>query len=223
MTPGGACVNYSLAMPEEPKHLSDAVAAASDEASDADEQALADAGLSRKELIARRDALGQIRQFGDPVLRSTARAIEGFDEGIRAQAARMIELMDDAYGVGLAAPQIGISNRLLVYRVGDAPPVVLANPEIEWSSEDQEAFQEGCLSLSNVHVDVDRSIHVRVSGQNAAGERIKIEASGLHARVIQHEIDHLDGVLIIDRASKDQRKAALRALREAEDRAGFAA
>jgi peptide deformylase len=135
----------------------------------------------------------------------------------------MIHLMDDAYGIGLAAPQIGISNRLLVYRVGETPPTVLANPVIEWHSDDEEAFEEGCLSLANVHVDVDRPIHVRVVGQDAFGDRIKIEASGLNARVIQHEMDHLDGILILDRASKDQRKAALRALREAEESAGYAA
>lgn len=190
---------------------------------DADEQKLEEAGLSSEELQVRREALAQVRQFGDPVLRSETRSIESFDENIRAQAQRMIALMDEAYGIGLAAPQIGISNRLLVYRVGDTPPVVLANPTIEWQSESNETFEEGCLSLANVHVDVDRPIHVRVTGQDAFGDRIRIEASGLHARVIQHEMDHLDGILILDRASKDQRKAALRALREAEERSGYAA
>jgi peptide deformylase len=193
------------------------------EVADRDEERLADAGLSNEALSARRDALVQIRQFGDPVLRSEARSIVNFDDQVEAQAARMIALMDDAFGVGLAAPQIGVSNRLLVYRVGDAPPVVLANPQIEWSSEAEEVFQEGCLSLTNVHVDVDRAIHVRVTGHDAKGDRIKIEASGLNARVIQHEIDHLDGILILDRTSKDQRKEALRTLREAESRSGYAA
>jgi peptide deformylase len=206
-------------MADEPKHLPDATA----EAIDADEEKLESSGLSRKELETRRDALAQVRQFGDPVLRSEARSIEDFSDHIRAQAERMIHLMEDAYGIGLAAPQIGISNRLLVYRVGESPPIVLANPVIEWHSEDEEAFEEGCLSLANVHVDVDRAIHVRVTGQDAFGDRIKIEASGLNARVIQHEMDHLDGILILDRASKDQRKAALRALREAEESAGYAA
>lgn len=206
-------------MAEEHKHLPDATAAAID----ADEEKLESSGLSSKELETRRDALAQVRQFGDPVLRSEARAIEDFSDHIRAQAERMINLMHDAYGIGLAAPQIGISNRLLVYRVGDSPPIVLANPVIEWHSENEEAFEEGCLSLANVHVDVDRAIHVRVSGRDAFGDRIKIEASGLNARVIQHEMDHLDGILILDRASKDQRKAALRALREAEESAGYAA
>jgi peptide deformylase len=194
-----------------------------DQTPDADEQKLEDAGLSREELQVRRDALTQVRQFGDPVLRSDTRAIENFDDNVRVQAERMIELMDDALGIGLAAPQIGISNKLLVYRLGDAPPVVLANPVIEWISEDVETFEEGCLSLANVHVDVDRPIHARVTGQDAFGDRIRIEASGLSARVIQHEMDHLDGILILDRASKDQRKAALRALREAEESSGYAA
>src|SRR4051812_7755963 len=150
-------------MAEEHKHLPDATA----EAIDADEQKLESSGLSSKELQVRREALQQVRQFGDPVLRSEARTIDDFSDPIRAQAERMIHLMDAAYGIGLAAPQIGISNRLLVYRVGDTPPVVLANPVIEWHSEDEEIFEEGCLSLANVHVDVDRPIYVRVTGQDA--------------------------------------------------------
>jgi peptide deformylase len=206
-------------MAEDQKHLPDATA----DAIDADEEKLESAGLSRKDLEQRREALAQVRQFGDPVLRSEARPIENFDDQVLSQATRMIHLMDDAYGIGLAAPQIGISNRLLVYRVGASPPIVLVNPVIEWNSENEETFEEGCLSLANVHVDVDRAIHVRVIGQDAFGDRIKIEASGLNARVIQHEMDHLDGILILDRASKDQRKAALRALREAEESVGYAA
>lgn len=210
---------YHQAMAEDRPHVPEPAA----EAVDPDERDLERAGLSHDELATRRDALASIRQFGDPVLRSAARGVERFDESIRTQAQRMIALMDDAYGIGLAAPQIGISNRLLVYRVGEAPPIVLANPEIEWASSDEETFQEGCLSLTNVHVDVDRAVHVRVTGQDAFGDRIRIEASGLHARVIQHEMDHLDGILILDRTTKDQRKEALRALREAEASAGYAA
>lgn len=194
----------------------------SDEA-DLGEQKLEDAGVTAEDLAMRREALSHVRQFGDPVLRTDARPIENFDENVQAQAAKMIQLMDEAFGIGLAAPQIGVSNRLLVYRVGDTPPVVLANPVVEWSSDNSEVFEEGCLSLANVQVDVDRPIHVRVIGQDVNGDRVKIEASGLNARVIQHEMDHLDGILILDRASKDQRKAALRALREAEDSAGYAA
>lgn len=188
-----------------------------------EEEALEQAGLTRDELQSRRKALTRVRQWGDPVLRSETRPVEVFDDELREEATRMIDLMDQAFGIGLAAPQVGKSVSLLVYRVGDARPIVLANPSIEYSSEDAETAQEGCLSLANVQVDVDRPIHVRVVGRDVTGETIKIEASGLEARVIQHEMDHLDGVLIIDRASKDQRREALRALREAETRTGYAA
>ena len=125
--------------------------------------------------------------------------------------------MNDALGVGLAATQVGVLHRLLVYRVQqDGPVVALVNPEIEWTGKETETIEEGCLSLPAVLVDVERPIHVRVRAQDERGEPITIEASGLEARVIQHEIDHLDGVLILDRTSRDQRKEAMRALREAQ-------
>ena len=190
---------------------------------DRTEEKLEDAGFSSEEIERRRQALTQVRQFGDPVLRTEARVIETFDSTIVAQAEKMIGLMQDAYGIGLAAPQIGTSNRLFVYRVGSTPPIVLANPVIEWSSDDEETFEEGCLSLTNVNVDVDRPIYVLVKGKDANGDDIRIEASGLEARVIQHELDHLDGILILDRASKDQRREALAALRDAEQNSGYAA
>jgi len=168
------------------------------------------------ETAARRDAaLAQIRSFGDPVLRTRARPIERFDDELRQEVARMGQLMDDAIGVGLAATQVGVVHRLLVYRVQQQGELAaLINPEIEWSGRDSEAMEEGCLSLPGVLVEVDRPIHVRVRAQNEFGEPILIEASGLEARVIQHEIDHLDGVLILDRTSRDQRKEAMRVLRE---------
>ncbi len=135
----------------------------------------------------------------------------------------MQALMDDALGIGLAAPQVGISHRLLVYRVEpDSPIVALVNPEIEWSSRDEEISEEGCLSLPLVHVDVERPIAVRVRARDAHGDELVVEATGLEARVIQHEIDHLDGVLILDRTSREQRKEAMRALREAEEAARVA-
>jgi peptide deformylase len=163
-------------------------------------------------------AMSFIRRLGDPVLKSRATPVDRFDEALRAQVARMGGLMNDALGVGLAAPQIGLSQRLLVYRVGqDAPLIALVNPEIEWSSEDGEEGEEGCLSIPGITVDVSRSVHVRVKAQDETGAERRVEASGLEARVIQHEIDHLDGVLILDRTSKDQRKEAMRALREAEE------
>jgi peptide deformylase len=173
------------------------------------------------ELAARRAAaLAHVRKFGDPVLRSKARPIEVFDDALRDEISRMAALMHDSMGIGLAATQIGALRRLLVYRVEhDSPINVLINPELEWSGKEKEWMEEGCLSLPRVHVEVERPIHVRVRAQDAAGEPIAIEASGLEARVIQHEMDHLDGVLIVDRAPRDQRKEAMRALRDQSEAA----
>ena len=173
------------------------------------------------ETAARRDAaLAQIRSFGDPVLRTKARPIERFDDALLEEVARMGQLMDDAIGVGLAATQVGVVHRLLVYRVQQHGELAaLINPEIEWKGRDSESAEEGCLSLPGVLVEVDRPVHVRVRAQNEFGEPILIEASGLEARVIQHEIDHLDGVLILDRTSRDQRKGAMRVLREGQQAA----
>jgi peptide deformylase len=170
------------------------------------------------EVEARRAAaMSFIRRLGDPILKSRATQVDRFDDSLRRQVNRMAGLMNDSLGVGLAAPQLGISQRLLVYRVGqDAPVIVLANPEVEWSSDDLEVGEEGCLSIPGVTVDVDRAIHLRVRAQDEQGEPRVVEASGLEARVIQHEMDHLDGVLILDRTSREERKRALRELREAE-------
>jgi peptide deformylase len=177
------------------------------------------------EVEARRAAaMSFIRRLGDPVLKSRATPVDRFDDSLRRQVSRMAGIMNDALGVGLAAPQLGISQRLLVYRVGpDAPLTVLANPELEWASGDVEVGEEGCLSIPGVLVDVDRPVHVRVRGLDEEGEQRMVEASGLEARVIQHEIDHLDGVLILERTSRDERKRALRELREAEQRRDEAA
>jgi peptide deformylase len=168
------------------------------------------------EVVARRDAaLAHVRTYGDPVLRVEARPVEVFDERLREEVARMGALMDDSLGIGLAATQVGILHRVLVYRVEhDSPVNALVNPVIEWRGDEEETMEEGCLSLPGVHVDVERPVYVRIRAQDATGEPLTIEASGLEARVIQHEIDHLDGVLILDRASRDQRKEAMRTLRE---------
>lgn len=173
------------------------------------------------EVAARRDAaLARVRKFGDPVLRTRARPVAQFDPALRSEVERMGELMGDALGVGLAATQVGVLHRVLVYRVQQQAPVAaLINPEIEWSGKDTETMEEGCLSLPGVLVDVERPIHVRVKALDEHGEVILIEASGLEARVIQHEVDHLNGVLILDRTSREQRKAAIRTLREAEQAA----
>jgi peptide deformylase len=179
-----------------------------------------EAELDPETAARRHAALAQIRQFGDPVLRTKARPIERFDDALREEVARMAHLMDDAVGVGLAATQVGVVHRLLVYRIAhDAQLAALINPEVEWSGRETESMEEGCLSLPRVLVEVDRPVHVRVRALNEYGEGILIEASGLEARVIQHEIDHLDGVLILDRTSREQRKEAMRLLREAEQAA----
>ncbi|MBA2794596.1 MAG: peptide deformylase [Thermoleophilaceae bacterium] len=158
-----------------------------------------------------------IRRLGDPVLKSRATEVDRFDEALRSQVARMAGLMKDAIGLGLAAPQLGISQRVLVYRVGtDAPVIALVNPEVEWSGEEDDVLEEGCLSIPGVTVDVKRAVHVRVRALDETGEERRVEASGLEARVIQHEIDHLDGVLLLDRTTRDQRRQAMRELREAE-------
>jgi peptide deformylase len=170
------------------------------------------------EVEARRAAaLARVRKFGDPALRTRARQVDRFDDALVNEVDRMGEIMDGALGVGLAAPQVGVLHRLLIYRVPPAlEPAALVNPELEWTSRDKEIAEEGCLSLPGVLVDVERPIYVRVRAVDEAGKRVLIEASGLEARVIQHEIDHLDGVLILDRTTREQRKAAVRALREAE-------
>jgi peptide deformylase len=164
----------------------------------------------------RREALAHVRQFGDPVLRTRARSVDRFDDELRDEVERMGRLMNDALGVGLAATQLGVMHRVLVYRVHQQSPVAaLVNPEIEWHGSESESLEEGCLSLPGVHVDVDRAVHVRVRAQDERGDSLVIEASGLEARVIQHEIDHLDGVLVLDRISRSQRKEAMKALRAA--------
>ena len=169
-------------------------------------------------------AVSFIRRLGDPVLKSRATPVDRFDDSLRRQVERMAGIMNDALGVGLAAPQLGVSQRLLVYRVGpNAPVIVLANPEVEWASDDSEVLDEGCLSIPGITVDVERPVHVRVRAQDEEGGARLVEASGLEARVIQHEMDHLDGVLILDRTSREQRREAMRALREAEQRAREAA
>jgi peptide deformylase len=163
----------------------------------------------------REAALARIVKFGDPVLKSRASPVSEFGPALRAEVDRMIAIMRDGQGVGLAATQLGVLRRLLVFQAGpDSAPTGLVNPAIEWLSEEAVVAEEGCLSLPRVAMDVERPLHARVEGLDVEGEPVSIEASGLEARVLQHEIDHLDGVLILDRAPRAQRKAALRALRE---------
>jgi peptide deformylase len=170
----------------------------------------------------RRDAaLRHVRKLGDPVLRAKALPVERFDRTLEREVERMGLLMHDALGVGLAATQLGVLHRVLVYRAySDDPLTVLVNPVLDWESEERETAEEGCLSLPGVHVEVERAASVRVSAQDEHGAPLEIEADGLTARVIQHEIDHLDGVLILDRISREARKEAMRAMREAQETAG---
>jgi peptide deformylase len=164
----------------------------------------------------RRAALTLVRQYPDPVLRMQAREVADFDESVTSLAERMTALMDEARGVGLAAPQIGVLRRVLVYRTAEEEPVIaLVNPRLVSTGEELETTEEGCLSLgaATVVVEVERPIAITVEASSPEGDPLEIDAEGLVARVIQHEMDHLDGVLTIDRTSPEQRKEALAQLR----------
>lgn len=171
--------------------------------------------LTEQEREQRARALCEVVQYGDPVLRSEASVVTEFGPELEREAGRMVAIMHGAMGVGLAATQLGVLRRMLVFQAGpDAVATALVNPVIEWLSEDLEIAEEGCLSLPGIGLDIERPVHARVSGVDVGGEPMVLEASGLEARVLQHEIDHLDGVLILDRSPRDQRKGAMRALRE---------
>ncbi len=166
-----------------------------------------------REERARREARREIRVIGDPVLRERAREVETFDRALRKLAKRMVRIMHDAPGVGLAAPQVGVLERLLVYDVDDDPQV-LVNPVLSELTDEREEADEGCLSVPGVTMPVERAVRIRVEARDENGDPVDFEAEGLEARVIQHEVDHLDGVLIVDRTTRQARAAALRALRE---------
>jgi peptide deformylase len=172
-----------------------------------------------EETRARRDmALARVRKLGDPVLRASAVEVDRFDDSLRSEIERRGLLMSDALGVGLAATQVGILHRVLVYRAyADDPITAMVNPVIEWRSDELESAEEGCLSIPGVHVEVERPARVRARGRDAFGEEVLVEAEGLQARVIQHEVDHLDGILILDRISREARRDAMRTLREARE------
>ncbi|MGH2829222.1 MAG: peptide deformylase [Actinomycetota bacterium] len=156
-----------------------------------------------------------IRLWGDPVLRSTARPVEVFDDALARLAQDMLETMRAAPGVGLAAPQVGADRRLFVYDSGEQSGAI-CNPEIIWASEETQEVEEGCLSIPDVYLPVTRAMHVRVRAQDLAGATIVLEASEFEARIFQHEIDHLDGVLFVDRLTEERRKEAMRLIREME-------
>jgi peptide deformylase len=176
-------------------------------------EALADERLRR-----RAAAFTRIRQWGDPVLRETAAPVSVFDDALRAEVARMADLMDDALGAGLAAPQVGTLHRLFVYRAApDGPLGVVVNPRITHASEEAITTDEGCLSIgrADVWVPVERSGEVEVAALDVKGHEITIRAEGREAVILQHETDHLDGVLMLARTTPEHRRAALRRLREA--------
>jgi len=161
-------------------------------------------------------ALRLVRQYPDPALRNAATAVAEVDDEVQQLAERMVDVMERAHGVGLAAPQLGILRRILVYRASDEDePKVLINPELVERSDETEVGTEGCLSLlgGELQVPVARHLRVRVSGRDVSEDAVDLDVEGFEARVIQHEIDHLDGILIFDRAEDQERREALRELR----------
>lgn len=176
-----------------------------------------EAGMDDELIRRHEEAMARIVRFGDPVLRSRASEIDRFDAELQAEAAGMVSLMRDAFGVGLAANQVGKLRRILVFQSSeDEEPGALVNPVMEWASGDTETMTEGCLSIPGVVVDVERPVEATFTGFDLAGRPVRWEMQGLRARIIQHELDHLDGVLILDRAPEGQRRSALRALRRGE-------
>jgi peptide deformylase len=168
----------------------------------------------RAETEARKQlALAQIRQYGDPALRLKAHDVDDFDDDLRRLVERMIALMHDAQGVGLAATQVGVLRRLFVYEPDEEGPRALVNPVVAERGDETSSDEEGCLSLQGVRVPVDRATRVVLEGKNEHGADVRVELDEYAARVVQHELDHLDGVLIIDRTDDEHRKNALATLR----------
>jgi peptide deformylase len=162
----------------------------------------------------RRLALGQIRQYPDPALRMEAREVEDFDDDLRRLAERMTQLMRDASGIGLAATQVGIIRRVFVFQQdAESEPVAVVNPIVVERSEETAVDDEGCLSMQGVQMPVERNVSLRLEGRDVHGGELSFELSEHAARVVQHELDHLDGVLILDRTTDEARKAALAVLR----------
>jgi peptide deformylase len=155
----------------------------------------------------------EIRTFGDPVLKSRATPVKDFDGSLERLAQDMLRIMRENEGVGLAANQIGRLKRIFVAAYEDQEFVVI-NPVVEWSSESTEKDEEGCLSLPGTRVEIERPYAVTVSGKDTSGTTVRLEAEGLLARIFQHEIDHLNGVLILDRTDLESRKRAMREIRE---------
>jgi peptide deformylase len=154
-----------------------------------------------------------IRTFGDPVLKTRAAPVQTFDDALANLAEEMLITMREHEGVGLAANQVGRLKRILVAATEDEEYVIV-NPVVEETAETTEKVVEGCLSIPGIQVEVERPTGLTVSGRDASGAPLRLEASGLLARIFQHEMDHLDGVLILDRTDRESRKAAMREMRE---------
>ena len=164
----------------------------------------------------RRIALAQVRQYPDPVLRMRAHEVEEFDDDLRQLAGRMTALMGEAAGVGLAANQVGVLRRMFVFQpTAEEEPRAMVNPEIVERSDETVPDDEGCLSMQGVLVPVERNLRVTIEARDLDGEEVRLELEGMGARVVQHELDHLDGTLIIDRTTPDGRREALAVLRQA--------
>jgi peptide deformylase len=181
------------------------------DAEEADEEARPDAEREARRLV----SLAQIRQYPDPVLRMRAREVESFDTELQQLAERMAGLMTGADGAGLAATQVGVLRRVFVIRLGENGDVAtLVNPELVWRSDELVVDDEGCLSLQGVLVPVERPASVRVAAKSPEGEDVTLELEGLEARACQHELDHLEGVLTIDRTTDQARRDAMAVLRQ---------
>jgi peptide deformylase len=162
----------------------------------------------------RRVALAQVRQYPDPALRMRANEVEDFDDALAKLVERLEHLLHDANGLGLAATQIGVLQRVFVFQPDpETEPVALVNPAFTETSDERVADDEGCLSLQGVVIPVERHERVIVEAKSVSGEDVRLELDGLPARVVQHELDHLDGILILDRTTADARREALAILR----------
>jgi peptide deformylase len=166
----------------------------------------------RERVVRRQLALAQIRQYGDPALRMRAGEVESFDDELRELAGRMTELMHASDGIGLAANQVGIVRRLFVCTL-DGEDRAIANPRIAKASQETDTDEEGCLSLADVRVPVERPVAITLEGFDVDGAALEYELDGISARIVQHELDHLDGTLTVDRTDSDSRREALRRLR----------
>ena len=162
-------------------------------------------------------AAHEIRTFGDPVLKSRAAPVKDFDDSLKQLAEDMLRIMYEAEGAGLAANQIGRLKRIFVAAhedEGELREFIVVNPVIEERSEAQEKDVEGCLSIPGIGVEVERPVVVTLKGQDLSGAPMRVEAKGRLARIFQHEMDHLDGILMLDRTDRESRKSAMREMRE---------